>query len=554
MCCGRAWVDSGMNSLPRPSHKTTDMMTERRRIIRLAGLIAFGLTAAACTATPSGDAVADDSNSAIREMMIAGYHDIDSVYIDDKDLGELTVAGLNQLAIVDPTVALDRNGTEFSLLVDGSVKAVFEAPDVSEATEWGIMTANYIDIAREASPKLRELNDEQLYETLFGGIITQLDTYSRYASAARASENRASREGFGGVGVRIAVEDNHVRIVSVMHYTPAERAGLRADDVITLIDDTPATGLTLDAIVQKLRGPVDSQVRLTVERAGTPEPIAVTLKREHVVPETVVYEREGDVAIIRLYGFNAETSGSLEREIERAEQEIGPALAGFVLDLRNNPGGLLDQAVEVSDMLIDGDGSIVSTHGRHPDSHQFFEASSGDEADGLPIVVLINGNSASASEIVAAALQDTGRAVVIGSNSYGKGTVQTVLRLPNDGELTLTWARFHAPSGYTLNDLGVLPTICTAGAGANHTALMTALGSDRLPPLPVVWRNSVEHDDMAALDELRATCPAERDEQAVDLELALDLLHNAALYDRALRLGGEPTLTVSTEQPQTAQP
>jgi len=543
-----------MNSLSRPSHKTTDMMTERRRIIRLAGLIAFGLTAAACTAAPSADAVADDSNGEIREMLVAGYNDIDSVYIDHEDLGDLTVAGLNQLSIVDPTVALDRNGTEFSLLVDGSVKGVFEAPEATEATEWGIMASNMVDVALESSPKLRELNDEQLYETLFGGMITELDTYSRYASAARASENRASREGFGGVGVRIAVEDQHVRIVSVMHYTPAERAGLRADDVITLIDDAPATGLTLDAIVQRLRGPVDSQVRLTVERAGAPAPIMVTLKREHVVPETVVYEREGDVAIIRLYGFNAETSGSLEREIERAQQEIGPDLAGFVLDLRNNPGGLLDQAVEVSDMLIDGDGSIVSTHGRHPDSHQFFEASRGDEADGMPIVVLINGNSASASEIVAAALQDTGRAVVIGSNSYGKGTVQTVLRLPNDGELTLTWARFHAPSGYTLNDLGVLPTICTSGDGADHAALMAALGSDKLPPLPVVWRNSVEHDNMAALNELRATCPVQREEQPVDLELALDLLHNSALYDRALRLAGEPTLTVSTEQPQTAQP
>ncbi len=538
-----------------PSHNTTDMMTERRRIIRLAGLIAFGLTAAACTATPSGNAVADDSNSAIREMMVAGYSDIDSVYIDHKDLGDLTVAGLNQLSIVDPSVALDRNGTQFSLLLDGTVMAVFEAPEASQATEWGVLTASYVDVALQSSPKLRDLGEEQLFETLFQGIITQLDPYSRYASAERASENRASREGFGGVGVRIAVEDNRVRIVSVMHYTPAERAGLRADDVITLIDDTPAAGMTLDAIVQRLRGPVDSRVRLTVERAGTAEPIVVTLKREHVVPETVVYEREGDVAVIRVYGFNAETSGSLEREIERAQEEIGAGLAGYVLDLRNNPGGLLDQAVEVSDMLIEG-GSIVSTHGRHPDSHQFFDASSGDEADGMPIVVLINGNSASASEIVAAALQDTGRAVVIGSNSYGKGTVQTVLRLPNDGELTLTWARFHAPSGYTLNDLGVLPTICTARDGADPDALIAALGSDRLPPLPVVWRNSVEHDDVAALKELRATCPVQRNEQAIDLELALDLLHNSTLYDRALRLAGQPVLTVSSEPtlPAATQP
>ncbi len=538
-----------------PSHTTTDMMTERRRIIRLAGLVAFGLTAAACTATPSGNAAADDSNGAIREMMVAGYNDIDSVYIDQKDLGDLAVAGLNQLSTVDPSVALSRDGTQLTLLVDGTVKAVFEAPAESRATEWGVLTASYVHVALDTSPKLQELDEEQLYETLFQGIVTQLDSYSRYASAERASENRASREGFGGVGVRIAVEDNRVRIVSVMHYTPAERAGLRADDMITFIGDTPASGLTLDAIVQRLRGPVDSRVQLTVERTGTPEPIVVTLKREHVVPETVVYEREGDVAVIRIYGFNAETAGSLGREIERAQDEIGASLAGFVLDLRNNPGGLLDQAVEVSDMLIE-EGRIVSTHGRHPDSHQYFEASSGDEANGLPIVVLINGNSASASEIVAAALQDTGRAVVIGSNSYGKGTVQTVLRLPNDGELTLTWARFHAPSGYTLNDLGVLPTICTARDGADPDALIAALGSDRLPPLPVVWRNSVEHNDATALKELRATCPIRRNEQPVDLELALDLLHNATLYDRALGLAGQPVLTVSSDPtvPEATQP
>lgn len=538
-------MNSGMNSQAAPA-TTRREMTERRRIIRLAGLIAFGLSAAACTASPPASAAAEDSSSEIREMMVAGYNDIDSVYIEEKDLGDLAAAGLGRLSAVDPSVTFQRSGTQVALLVDGTTRAVFDAPDPTEATDWGRVTADYIDAALQSSPALNDLTEEQLYETLFGGMVAELDNYSRYASAERASENRASREGFGGVGIRIAVEEGLVRIVSVMHYTPAERAGLRADDIIRFIDRDPTEGMTLDAIVQRLRGPVDSEVSITVEREGQPSPIAVTLRREHVVPETVVYERDGNIAIMHIYGFNAETSDSLERELERAQDEIGASLAGYVLDLRNNPGGLLDQAVEVADLFID-EGRIVSTHGRHPDSHQFFEASDGDEANGLPVVVLINGNSASASEIVAAALQDTGRAVVIGSNSYGKGTVQTVLRLPNDGELTLTWARFHAPSGYTLNDLGVLPTICTSSDGLSVASVIAALGTDRLPPLPVVWRNSVEHDDETALKELRATCPVRRNDQPADLELAFDLLRDRTLYHRALRLAGQPTLTVSSE-------
>ncbi|MEX0807766.1 MAG: S41 family peptidase [Dongiaceae bacterium] len=529
-------------------------MRERRRILRLASLAVFALMTAACTGTPN-PSVAEETDRKIRDMMVAGYSDIDSVYIDEKDLGELAFSSLEQLSLLDPAIALRHDGSQISLLVDGNVMAIFETPDAHAPTEWGVLTAGYVDVALRSSDALRQIDSEKLYETLFQGIVTRLDAFSRYAGAQRASENRASREGFGGVGVRIAVEEEEVRVISVMHYTPAERAGVVADDIITHIDGLTVDGMTLDQIVQKLRGPVDSRVILTLLRGQATEPILVALKRDHVVPETVVYEREGDIAIFRIYGFNAETSATLERELERARDEIGPGISGYVLDLRNNPGGLLDQAVEVADLMLE-EGRIVSTHGRHPDSHQYFEASRGDETDGKPIIVLINGNSASASEIVAAALQDTGRAVVIGSNSYGKGTVQTVLRMPNDGELTLTWARFHAPSGYTLNDLGVLPTICTADENADPAALIALLGSDKLPPLPTVWRNSVTPGDTVGLQALRATCPLRRADQPADLEIAIDLLHDPALYRSALQLTGEPTLTVSSEQrlPEAIQP
>jgi carboxyl-terminal processing protease len=306
-------------------------------------------------------------------------------------------------------------------------------------------------------------------------------------------------------------------------------------------------------VIARLRGQVDSDVLLTIERGGAPLPLPIEVTRAHVVPETVVYRREGNIAYLRIYSFNLETADSLRREITAAAEEIGPGLRGYILDLRGNPGGLLDQAVAVSDLFLEG-GRVVSTHGRHPDSHQYFEAGPGDAAGGKPVVVLINGNSASASEIVAAALQDDGRAVVIGTNSYGKGTVQTVIRMPNDGELTLTWARFHAPSGYTLNHLGVLPSICTSTGpgGADADKLMRELAAGLLVPVPTAARNATDPADTEALDRLRAACPQRRTEDGLDLVLALRLLDNPTLYARAVHLADAPDLA-SSDQPALSQ-
>ena len=276
-------------------------------------------------------------------------------------------------------------------------------------------------------------------------------------------------------------------------------------------------------------------------------PLSIAITRALVIPETVVYRREGDIAYFRIYNFNEDTAGSLRREFENARNDIGGQMRGLILDLRADPGGLLDQAVAVADLFMNG-GRIVSTHGRNPDSHQYFEATPGDIANGLPIAVLINGNSASASEIVAAALQDSGRAVLIGSNSYGKGTVQTVQRLPNNGELTLTWARFHAPSGYTLNHIGVLPSICTNAGDEDATDLLSQLSSGKLRPVPVAARNSASPDDTAALDKLRETCPAYKSERAVDVQVALRLLTRPRLYAQAISLAQLPG-----RQPAAAQ-
>lgn len=285
-------------------------------------------------------------------------------------------------------------------------------------------------------------------------------------------------------------------------------------------------------IIQRLRGPVGSNLSLTLARPDGIVTIAVT--RAHIVPETVVYERRGPVGYFRLYSFNQNTTRTLIQAVRRAKQELGPELAGLVLDLRDNPGGLLDQAVEVSDLFMNS-GRIVTTLGRHPDSHQRFDATEGDIVDGLPIVVLVNGSSASASEIVAAALQDSGRAVVAGTTSFGKGTVQTVIRMPNQGELTLTWARFHAPSGYAIHHLGVLPSVCTAEGDAADAILM-ALKNGRVSPLPIALRNSASPEDQPALDRLRAVCPARKTDETVDVDVAVKLVENGALYRQALSL------------------
>ena len=211
-----------------------------------------------------------------------------------------------------------------------------------------------------------------------------------------------------------------------------------------------------------------------------------------------------------------------------------------MLDLRGNPGGLLDQSVSVSDLFMPR-GRIVSTHGRHPDSHQFFDADRDDLARGKPVVVLVNGSSASASEIVAAALQDSGRGVVIGSNSFGKGTVQTVLRLPNEGELTLTWARFHAPSGYALQRRGVLPDICTSGEAGSVEALLEKIRrGERLINRQLRTQN-INLNDTESLDELRANCPVSEEETDLDLQVALALLEDAGLYAEVLRGDGPRT-------------
>jgi carboxyl-terminal processing protease len=470
-----------------------------------------------------------------QRMFTAAYENIDQFYIQKPDLRTVTAGGLSALTAIDEKISVKPEAGKLELQYGGKRVEVLMANDHFGPDDWAAFTASALMAARRTSPTVAKAESEVIYKTVFDGIVARLDPFSSYAGPDGATEYRAALQGVGGIGARISVEDGTARVASVEHYTPAERAGLRGDDIITGIDGTATRGLEPGTVSKLLLGPVDSRVLLSIQRLGTPNPLTMAMARDHVVPETVTYRPEGDIGYFRIGEFNEDTAASLQRAMENARNDMGNQMRGIVLDLRDDHGGLLDQAVAVAGMLMVS-GRIVSVRGRAPDSNQIFEATAGDITGGLPLAVLINGDSASAAEILAAALQDNGRAVVIGSNSYGKGTVQILIRMPNDGEFILTWARFYAPSGYSLHHLGVLPTICTGNGDEDATAIMTELGTGKLKPVPVEQRDSAPPDDLAALDRLRAECPAYHGTRAADLELALQLLTQPRLYAKALAL------------------
>src|SRR5262249_48266845 len=329
--------------------------------------------------------------------------------------------------------------------------------------------------------------------------------------------------------VTLDTSSEEFRITAVTPHGPAELAGIKPGDRLVAVDRVPTAGRSHGDVGHALRGPILSLVEITVYRTGLGRNRTSRLQRELVILPTVRASRDGGIAIFQVASFNQNTTQQVVEALAILKREMGPQLRGIVLDLRGDPGGLLDQAVSLSDVFIPN-GPIVATVGRHPASRQFFEASGDSVAPQIPVVVLINGGSASSSEIVAAALQDAGRAVVVGSASYGKGTVQTVLRLPNDGELTLTWAQLVAPSGYLLHEHGVVPTLCTSDLGDDDRSLQIAIqrAAASSPGMPNATRARASLDENA-WSQLRRSCPARQGQHEIDLKVAKHLLADPVL-------------------------
>ena len=301
-------------------------------------------------------------------------------------------------------------------------------------------------------------SDQELIEAAITGMLTSLDPHSSYLSAKNFREMQVQTRGeFGGLGIEVTMESGLVKVVSPIDDTPAHKAGIEPGDLISHLDGMAISGMTLSEAVEKMRGKVGSDIILTVRR-GTKKPFKVTITRAVIKIRSVRSRLEGKIGYIRVTTFNEQADKGIKKALKKFNKEIGDDLQGIVLDLRNNPGGLLDQSVSVSDIFLDK-GEIVSTRSREADDTQRFNARKGDLTKGLPIVVLINGGSASASEIVAGALQDHRRAIILGTKSFGKGSVQTIFPLSGHGAMRLTTARYYTPSGRSIQAVGIEPDI-----------------------------------------------------------------------------------------------
>lgn len=337
------------------------------------------------------------------------------------------------------------------------------APAAAIAAETDEETFRQLELFGDIFERVRaqyvdEAADKDLIEAAINGMLQSLDPHSSYLNEESFRDMQVQTRGeFGGLGIEVTMEQGLVRVVSPIDETPAARAGLEAGDFITHLDGESVLGLSLSDAVDKMRGRVGSDIELTIRREGM-EPFDVTVTRDVVRIRSVRNRVEGKAGYIRITTFNEQTMDGVAASMKSLREELGNEMIGLVLDLRRNPGGLLDQAVKVSDAFLD-QGEIVSTRGRDADNAQRFNATKGDLAEGLPIVVLINGGSASASEIVAGALQDHKRAVVMGTESFGKGSVQTIMPISGHGALRLTTAKYYTPSGRSIQLTSITPDI-----------------------------------------------------------------------------------------------
>jgi carboxyl-terminal processing protease len=396
-------------------------------------------------------------------------------------------------------------------------------------------------LARVEQDYVTEINEEEAMEAAIQGMLASLDPHSSYMNAADYREMQTQTRGeYGGLGIEVTSEDGVVRVVSPIDDTPAARAGILAGDYLTAIDGESIVGLTLNDAVRRMRGEAGSSIVVTVAREGT-DPFDVTLQREIINVRAVTARVEGgDVGIIRISTFNERTSDMLQDAIRTVRRDTGGRLRGVVVDLRNNPGGLLDQAIEVSDAFLDG-GEVVSTRGRQPEDVQRYNARRGDDMAGVPIVVLINGASASAAEIVAGALQDRNRALIVGTDSFGKGSVQTVIPLQGgrDGALRLTTARYYTPAGRSIQGAGITPDMEVAPRriDAEQIARLQRLGVSEAD-LP----NALDNDSGAQRRAIHVPedMPPENWDADEDYQLkrAMDFLRQGTVAERLRQRAG----------------
>ena len=404
-------------------------------------------------------------------------------------------------------------------------------------------TYEYLDLFGDIFERVRvayveEVDEQKLIEAAIDGMLASLDPHSAYLPPKNFQDMREQTKGeFGGLGIEVTMENGFVKVVAPIDDTPAANAGLEPGDFITHIDGESVLGLTLSDAVDKMRGPIGSEIVITISREGAEEPFDVTIVRDIIKIRAVRARVEGNVGILRITTFNEQTYDNLEAGIAEIKEELGEdGIVGYIVDLRNNPGGLLSQAIAVSDAFLE-EGEIVSTRGRDLSEADRVNARPGDLTDGKPIVVLINEGSASASEIVAGALQDQRRAILLGAKSFGKGSVQTVMRLGDKGAMKLTTARYYTPSGRSIQSLGIEPDILVEERKINGAEDDTGRRTRSEADLRGSLTNELSDDERKQLEEERARHEATALLRREDFQLAyaLDLLAGLAIYDISAR-------------------
>lgn len=416
-------------------------------------------------------------------------------------------------------------------------------------------TYKYLDLfgavfERVRSSYVEKVTDKKLIESAINGMLQALDPHSSYLSAESFKEMRVNTSGkFGGLGIQVTTDKGIVKVISPIDDTPAAKAGIKANDLITHINGKPIIGISLRDAVKQMRGPVGSKIVIKIRRKGV-DPFDVTIVRAVITVKSVRYRMIGDVGYVRITAFTQQTTVGLHQALAEFKRKAGKNLRGIVLDLRNNPGGLLSQAIDVSDSFLDR-GEIVSTRGREAKISSRYNAKKGDLADNVPIVVLINGGSASASEIVAGALQDHRRAIIMGTKSFGKGSVQTVIPLGSQGAMRLTTARYFTPSGKSIQARGIVPDIrvepakltkVAAGGGRREADLPNALDVKKTPDAKKQDSKSgdkpddksgAKKDDKSGADAGKKAddkTAAKKEPEDYQLSRAVDLLRGIALY------------------------
>ena len=452
------------------------------------------------------------------------YRAIAERYLDPVAVQTLALEGLLGLTALDPALSIRMEGTSVEIASDRATVMRVSVPASGDVSGWASLSARVVGAARRASKAVAAAGEEQIHETVIDRALTTLDRFSRYFSPDQADDHRSRRRGSGDIGIEFLLVGGRLTITNLLAASSAGTAGLRIGDHLSKIDGMEVAGLTRQQILARLRGKEGTMLTVEVKRGGEAS-FPLRIERTLSIPATVRVRRLDDILYLAIKSFNRDTPASLAVALQ---DHRGDGDRGIVLDLRGNPGGLLQQSINVADLFLNA-GAILSTRGRHPDSLQSYQADAGDVAGGIPLVVLVDGESASGSEVVAAALAEQGRAVLVGTASYGKGTVQTVVPLPNDGELILTWSRMISPSGQMLNGRGVVPMVCTSGLADSDPIVLNRLIAERTA-------RAIAHTNAT-----REACPAERHERDVDIEVARKLLSEPGLFAKLAGSRSMPT-------------